>query len=81
MQKEFTIQVRFCIDKARYGRDKIFSSQRIFEKSNSVNRLPRKLYTTIMNKIFETNFRLHVKYRMFNIYFLAMIFFNTFMEF
>ena len=24
MQKEFTIQVRFCIDKARYGRDKIF---------------------------------------------------------
>ena len=32
MQKDFTIQVLFCIDKARYGRDKIFSSQRILEK-------------------------------------------------
>ena len=32
MQKEFTIQVLFCIDKARYERDKTFSSQRILEK-------------------------------------------------
>ena len=31
MQKEFTIQVFFCIDKARYERDKNLSSQRILE--------------------------------------------------
>ena len=61
MQKEFTIQVFFCIDKARYGRDKILSSQRILEKSNSVNQLPGKLWTTIMNKIFKKNLRFNVK--------------------
>ena len=43
MQKEFTIQDFFCIDKARYGRDKTLSSQRILEKSNSVYQLPGKL--------------------------------------
>ena len=61
MQKEFTIQDFFCIDKARYGRDKTLSSQRILEKSNSVYQLPGKLWTTIMNKIFKTNLRFHVK--------------------
>ena len=35
MQKEFAIQVFICIDKARYGRDKILSSQRILEKSTA----------------------------------------------
>ena len=43
VQKEFAIQVFICIDKARYGHDKILSSQRILEKSNSVNQLPGKL--------------------------------------
>ena len=61
MQKQFTIQVFFCIDKARYGRDKILSSQRILEKCNSGNQLLGELWTTIMNKIFRTNLRFRVK--------------------
>ena len=43
MQKDFTIQVLFCIDKASYSRYKISSAQTILKKSNSVNEFPGKL--------------------------------------
>ena len=51
MQKEFTIQVFFCIDKARYGLITFFL---LLKKSNSANNLPGEQWTTVMIKLFKT---------------------------